>query len=91
MVWAANFEDDVRSGPKVRCAVDDFCAGTPVVVVIEVGVLARSCLDDDFEAELDQFFDDFGYGCNPLFAGKDLSRYSDSQWHSVLHHMIHIY
>jgi hypothetical protein len=75
-------DDDQR-----LAAPSAIAAPAAVRVVRDVRGIAGAGFDLHGESQLDQFFNDLGYGRNPFFPCSSLSGNSDCERHSFLHHL----
>jgi hypothetical protein len=73
----AYLENDIGFRPQPGGGVDDPGARGAVGLVAAIRRISGAGFDGHRETQLDQFFDDLGYGRNPLFPSSNLLWNSD--------------
>ena len=80
-----HLENDIGRGPQLSRIFNNFRTNGKVSLVTEMRLSTRVGFNGDLEPQLDQLFNDVGNGRNAFLPREDLPRYSNSQWHAVLH------
>jgi hypothetical protein len=83
----AYFENDVGRGKQFGGAFDDLGACGAIAVVTAIRGIAGPGFDRDREAQLDEFFDNLGYGGYAFFARQRFAGNSNCQRHDSPIHM----